>query len=59
MNSYDRRGSLGMVNLRERADQINGLLNIESAPGKGTRIRIFIPMTPEAADRLHQSRGNG
>lgn len=54
MNSYDRRGSLGMINLRERADQINGLLKIDSSPGKGTRIRIFIPLTAEAADRLHQ-----
>ena len=54
MDSYDRRGSLGMINLRERADLINGLLKIDSAPGKGTRIRVFIPLTDQAADRLHQ-----
>jgi signal transduction histidine kinase len=56
MNSYDRRGSLGMINLRERADQINGLLKIESAPGKGTRVYVFIPLTDEAADRLHHQK---
>jgi signal transduction histidine kinase len=49
--SYDKRGSLGMVNLRERTDLINGLLQIDSAPGKGTRVRIVIPLTEQAADR--------
>lgn len=56
MDTYDRRGSMGMINLRERADLINGLLKIDSAPGKGTRIRVFIPLTDAASDRLHQRR---
>ncbi|MBE0698532.1 MAG: GAF domain-containing sensor histidine kinase [Anaerolineaceae bacterium] len=56
MNSYDRRGSLGMINLRERTDLINGALNIESVPGRGTRIRILIPLNEEAADRLHDNK---
>jgi signal transduction histidine kinase len=56
MKSYDRRGSLGMVNLRERADLVNGLFKIDSTPGRGTTIRVFIPLTDEAADRLHQRR---
>lgn len=54
--AYDQRGSLGMVNLRERTELVNGLLNIESAPGKGTRVQVFIPLTDEAADRLHRAR---
>ena len=54
--SYDKRGSLGMVNLRERAELVNGLLNIESAPGKGAKIQVFIPLTEEAADTLHNAR---
>jgi signal transduction histidine kinase len=54
--AYDRRGSLGMVNLRERAELVNGVLNIESAPGKGTRVQVFIPLTEEGADRLHHAR---
>lgn len=53
-NSYDRRGSLGMVNLRERAELINGVLNIKSAPGKGTRVQVFIPLTDEASERLQR-----
>ena len=51
---YEKRGSLGMVNLRERAQLINGLLHIDSAPGKGTRVQIFIPLNEEALDRLQR-----
>jgi len=54
--SYDKRGSLGMVNLRERAELVNGLLNVDSAPGKGTRIQVYIPLSEEAADRLHHGK---
>jgi signal transduction histidine kinase len=56
MQSYEKRGSLGMVNLTERAEMLNGLLNILSAPGQGTRVQVFIPLTDEAAERLHQQR---
>ncbi|MGZ9235479.1 MAG: GAF domain-containing sensor histidine kinase [Anaerolineales bacterium] len=54
--SYDKRGSLGMINLRERTELVNGLLNVDSAPGNGTRVQVYIPLSEEAADRLH--RGN-
>ena len=54
--TYDKRGSLGMVNLRERTELVNGLLNIDSAPGKGTRIQVYIPLSEEAADRLHHAK---
>jgi signal transduction histidine kinase len=53
---YDKRGSLGMVNLRERTELVNGLLNIDSAPRKGTRIQVYIPLSEEAADRLHHAK---
>lgn len=54
--SYENRSSLGMVNLRERAELVNGYLHIDSAPGKGTRVLVYIPLTEEAADRLHHAR---
>jgi signal transduction histidine kinase len=56
MNSYDRRGSLGMINLRERADLVNGVLKIDSVEGKGTRILVLLPLTEDAADRLNRLR---
>jgi len=52
MGSYEKRGSLGMINLRERSVLINGVLDIQSAEGKGTRIRVFIPLNEEASERL-------
>ncbi len=54
--TYDNRSSLGMVNLRERTELVNGLLNIQSAIGKGTKVQVYIPLTEEAADRLHHAR---
>lgn len=53
---YESRGSLGMVNLRERTELINGVLHIESAPGKGTAILVAVPLTEEAAERLRQKK---
>ena len=53
--SYDQRGSLGMVNLRDRTELVNGVLDVQSVPGKGTRVQVYIPLTEEAADRLHHS----
>jgi len=53
---YDKRGSLGMINLRERTELVNGLLNVQSQPGRGTLVQVYVPLTEEAADRLHHAR---
>lgn len=53
-SGYDSRGSLGMINLRERTDLVNGVLRIDSAKGRGTRVQVVIPLTEEAADRIHR-----
>ncbi len=42
---YDRRGSLGMVNMRERAEILSGAVRIDSAEGKGTRITVLVPLS--------------
>lgn len=44
--NYDQRGSLGMVNMRERAELLNGALRIESAEGQGTKITVLVPIKP-------------
>jgi signal transduction histidine kinase len=54
--SYDRRSSLGLVNLRERAELVNGLLDIQSTIGKGTKVSVYLPLTVEATDRLQHAR---
>lgn len=57
-NAMDQRGNLGMVNLHERTERLNGIIKIDSLPGKGTRVRFFIPLNPEAVDRLHHASIN-
>jgi signal transduction histidine kinase len=41
--NYDQRGSLGMVNLRERTELLGGTLRIESAAGRGTTVTVLVP----------------
>ena len=38
-------GGLGFKGMRERAQRIGGNLQIDSAPDKGTRVRIQVPVT--------------
>ncbi len=45
--SYSTRGSLGMLNLKERAELIGGTLTIDSVPGRGTRITLIVPIEEE------------
>jgi signal transduction histidine kinase len=40
---YENRGSLGMLNMRERAELIDGVLKVESKPGTGTIITVYFP----------------
>jgi signal transduction histidine kinase len=48
---YDERGSLGMMNMYERAELVGGELTINSVPGKGTRIRLSVPIHGRGSGR--------
>jgi signal transduction histidine kinase len=50
----EQRGSLGLRNMSERTEMMSGIFRIESSPGKGTIIRVLIPLTSEAAERLRR-----
>ncbi len=41
---YATRGSLGLINMQERAQAIEGRLALESAPGHGTTVRLSLPI---------------
>ncbi len=43
-SNYDQRSSLGLINIDERAQEIGGQATIESEPGKGTRVRLKVPV---------------
>ncbi len=51
-SSYNNRDSLGMLNMRERTELINGKLKIEASEGKGTLIQVLIPLDEDAAERI-------
>ncbi len=44
LKSYEKRGSFGLLNIDERARLVGGRAEIDSTPGKGTRITIFVPV---------------
>jgi LytS/YehU family sensor histidine kinase len=48
----DRPGGIGLTNTRARLAELYGdasALELEGAPGRGTRVRLSIPQPPEAA----------
>ena len=47
--SLAREGHLGLVGLRERVVAAGGTLTFQSALGKGTQVRVSIPLRQEAA----------
>jgi len=46
--TYAQRGSLGRVNMRERAELVGGSLRVESAEGRGTLVTLTLPVRPPA-----------
>jgi signal transduction histidine kinase len=44
---YGSRGSLGLINLRERAELVEGNVTIESEPGQGTSVTLVVPIVEE------------
>jgi signal transduction histidine kinase len=47
LNNYSGRGSFGMVNMRERAELINGSFDMQSAVGKGTTVTVRVIIQDE------------
>ncbi|WP_022666220.1 PAS domain S-box protein [Desulfospira joergensenii] len=46
---HQERPALGLLSMRERATLLGGKFSLRTAPGKGTRIRIEIPINQEKA----------
>jgi signal transduction histidine kinase len=43
LQTYAKRGSLGLLQMRESARLIGAQLSLDSSPGQGTRVRLRIP----------------
>jgi len=48
-----RQGHLGLAGIAERAESIGGRLDIVSAPGEGTLIRVVVPRLNEKQQATH------
>jgi signal transduction histidine kinase len=44
-----RRGSLGLLSMKERVSLVDGSFDIQSTPGQGTRICAWVPFKQERA----------
>jgi two-component system sensor histidine kinase UhpB len=49
-DSHDH--GLGLVNMRERASQLDGRLALQSTRGAGTRVHVWLPLKAMPADNL-------
>ncbi len=47
---YASRGSLGMINMHERAEMIQGTFTIQSEIGHGTTVKLVAPLSPNIKD---------
>jgi signal transduction histidine kinase len=45
-------GGTGLANMRDRLDSVGGALDVTSAPGQGTRLRVTIPAPATVAGRV-------
>jgi signal transduction histidine kinase len=45
----NKQGSFGLLGMRERVQRLHGSLQIDSAPGDGTRLTVSLPL-PAATD---------
>jgi signal transduction histidine kinase len=45
LESYEKRGSFGLLNIEERAKLIGGMSELHSAPGQGTTVRVIVPLS--------------
>lgn len=58
MNHYEERGSLGMINMKERTEGINGTFRLHSQPERGTVISLIVPLAENlATDNRKNIRG--
>ena len=56
MRNYETRGSLGMINLRERTESVGGEFTMESKIGEGTYVSLFIPNEKAEQDKFKKKR---
>ena len=54
-----RERGLGLLGMRERVELFGGTLELDSAPGQGTRIAVTVPITREVHHEQHSGPDRG
>jgi signal transduction histidine kinase len=54
-----REGSYGLQGVRERLELVGGAVQVESSPGQGTRLYVFVPKDPLVRNELLQRQEAG
>jgi signal transduction histidine kinase len=54
-----RERGLGLLGMRERVELFGGTLELDSAPGSGTRIAVNVPAVQEVGDEQHPGSDRG
>jgi len=49
---------LGLVSMQERVQIVQGRINIQSAPGEGTMIRVYVPITWKEQRSGHEKKSS-
>ena len=52
---YATRGSLGLLNMRERSEMLGARYSIESKLGRGTLVSLIVPLEVEAQPELQEA----
>jgi PAS domain S-box-containing protein len=47
------KGGLGLTSMRERLNLVGGKFDIDAKPSRGTIVRAFVPLKPQAKARAH------
>jgi len=51
-----RTRGLGLVGMEERVKQLGGRMDVQSSPGKGTRLRVTLPLETQGPDAARSER---
>lgn len=51
---HETDGTLGLDTLRERVELINGVMRLDSVKGRGTQLRVWVPLSEAAGERLRR-----
>jgi PAS domain S-box-containing protein len=58
-DALEKSRSFGIAGMRERIRLLDGILNINSRPGKGAQLKINIPLKDRRADACHRKHNGG